>query len=331
MAKEVQLSDPPSDGVSAVRFSPGGEFVVAASWDTSVRLYDVAFNGLKSRYHHKAAVLDACFGGPSLVFSGGLDMAVRMHDFGSGADSVLGSHGGAVRAVEYSTAHNLLVSGSWDKTVKAWDHRSASAEVASVPVEERVYAMSACGANMVLVATAARKIIALDVRKLAAKEDAKLWTREPSVRHQIRCVRAFADGDVYAVGSIEGRVAIEFVSDAPTVQANKYTFKCHRVANKATGEERVFPVNAMASHPKQAVFATGGADGTVSIWDPTSKKRLAQVPAYPTSVSSLAFSPCGTKLAIGVSYTFEQGDIEHPQDNIVIRTLLPTETAPRAR
>jgi WD40 repeat protein len=36
-------------------------------------------------------------------------------------------------------------------------------------------------------------------------------------------------------------------------------------------------------------FATGGGDGTVSVWDGVNKKRLVQYPQYPTSIASLAF------------------------------------------
>jgi cell cycle arrest protein BUB3 len=36
-------------------------------------------------------------------------------------------------------------------------------------------------------------------------------------------------------------------------------------------------------------FATGGCDGIVNLWDGENKKRLSQLPPYPTSIASLAF------------------------------------------
>ena len=36
-------------------------------------------------------------------------------------------------------------------------------------------------------------------------------------------------------------------------------------------------------------FASGGGDGTVSFWDGGNRKRLAQLPGFPTSISALAF------------------------------------------
>ena len=38
------------------------------------------------------------------------------------------------------------------------------------------------------------------------------------------------------------------------------------------------------------------------------KKRLRQYPKYPTAVPSVAFNCDGTKLAVGVSYTWDEGE-----------------------
>jgi cell cycle arrest protein BUB3 len=39
----------------------------------------------------------------------------------------------------------------------------------------------------------------------------------------------------------------------------------------------VFPVHALAVHHGFGTFATGGGDGTISIWDWVQKKRIAQL------------------------------------------------------
>lgn len=40
------------------------------------------------------------------------------------------------------------------------------------------------------------------------------------------------------------------------------------------------------------------------------KKRVSQLPAYPTSIASLDFSADGSLLAVASSYTHEEGDKE---------------------
>ena len=49
--------------------------------------------------------------------------------------------------------------------------------------------------------------------------------RESSLKFQTRCVSCDPAGRGYAVGSVEGRVAMEFYDNDPAAQANKYAFK----------------------------------------------------------------------------------------------------------
>ena len=125
---------------------------------------------------------------------------------------------------------------------------------------ERVYCLTQTGADTLVVATAGRRVLLYDMRRMGAVAsygDNPLRTapRESSLKHQTRVIRGFPDGSGYATGSIEGRVAIDYVDDAPAVQAAKYSFKCHRV--KQGGDEKVFPVHAISFHPGFGTFATG--------------------------------------------------------------------------
>lgn len=74
-----------------------------------------------------------------------------------------------------------------------------------------------------------------------------------------------------------------------------------------------------------------GCDGVVSVWDGENKKRLCQVPGYPCSVASLAFSSDGKLLAVASSYTYELGELKHPRDEIYIRHMSDSEVTPKAR
>lgn len=59
----------------------------------------------------------------------------------------------------------------------------------------------------------------------------------------------------FALSSIEGRVAVEYLDPSLEVQKKKYAFKCHRL--KESGIENVFPVNAISFHGIHSTFATG--------------------------------------------------------------------------
>lgn len=59
---EFKLDNLPRDLISAVKFGPNSnQFLLASSWDTTVRLYDVTNNTMRLKYNHQAPVLDCCF------------------------------------------------------------------------------------------------------------------------------------------------------------------------------------------------------------------------------------------------------------------------------
>ncbi|KMS93537.1 hypothetical protein BVRB_030480, partial [Beta vulgaris subsp. vulgaris] len=136
-------------------------------------------------------------------------------------------------------------------------------------------------------------------------------------------------GAGYCLSSVEGRVAVEYIDPSPQVQQGKYAFKCHR-GTTPDGKHLVYPVNCIAFHPVYGTFATGGDDQIVNIWDGVARKRIRQLAPYPTSISALAFSSKGDYLAIASSYTFSEGDKEHPHDQIFVRFVDRSDVMPKS-
>jgi cell cycle arrest protein BUB3 len=61
------------------------------------------------------------------------------------------------------------------------------------------------------------------------------------------------------------------------------------------------------------------------------KKKLTTLQKFPTSISALAYSFNGRELAIASSYTFEEGEREHPKDEIFVRKMLDSECMPKKK
>ncbi|WP_375449341.1 hypothetical protein [uncultured Nostoc sp.] len=101
----------------------------------------------------------------------------------------------------------VLVTGSWDKTVKYWDLRQSS-PVASVSCQERVYSMDVVN-KLLVVATADRYINIINLDK--PTEFYK--TIQSPLNWQTRVVSCFTDGSGFPIGSIEGRCAIQYVEE----------------------------------------------------------------------------------------------------------------------
>ncbi len=76
---QAELSSPPSDTISALRYGASSKLLVA-SWDRNVYLYDTSEPGghLIQTFEHRAPVLDVCFGeSDGEAFSAGLDWDVK--------------------------------------------------------------------------------------------------------------------------------------------------------------------------------------------------------------------------------------------------------------
>lgn len=342
------MVSPPTDPISAVTFAPSSPTrLLVSSWDKNLYLYDTkdgASGTLIRAIPHRAAVLDVCFGADdNTAFTGGLDWDVNMIDLETGNKTLLSSHAKGVKSVAYSAQHSILISASWDSTLHVHilddSHRLVHAP-STIQLPSRSFSISLADSKLV-VAMASRQMAIYDLAalKMITSQAApsvesngenilqiEPWQmRESSLKFMTRKVSCMPNGQGYACSSIEGRIGVEWFDPSPEVQSKKYAFKCHR--HPEGDVDVVYPVNALAYHPvHQGTFASGGGDGHVTLWDGTTKRRIRQYQAYPSSIASLAWSSDGKYLAVGVSPGFEDGkeDVRGP-NMVFIRELSENE------
>jgi guanine nucleotide-binding protein subunit beta-2-like 1 protein len=114
--------------VQDLALSNDGKHALTASWDRSLRLWRLDDGEVVAKFNGNTKdVLSVCFSPDNrLVVSGGRDNKLRVwnvkgecvHTFGSNTHSDWIS---CVRFSPVSTAGPILVSASWDHTVKVWD------------------------------------------------------------------------------------------------------------------------------------------------------------------------------------------------------------------
>ncbi|KAI9142924.1 WD40-repeat-containing domain protein [Paraphysoderma sedebokerense] len=313
---DFEISNPPPDGISDIAWSPQAEYLAGASWDNNVRIWEVQPNGSsvgKAMYPHDGPVLSCVWSKDGTkVASGGCDKSAKLYDLNTGQAVQVAAHDAPIRHVRWADeTSTVLATGSWDKTVKYWDLRSPT-PVAQVSLPERVYAMDVIFPLLVVgtagtPGTPSKRPLLVYNLKSPAQPYKQI---ESPLKFQTRTVSCFPNGTGFAVGSIEGRVAIQYVEDKDA--GSNFSFKCHRQGND------VYPINSISFHPIHGTFATCGGDGHFNFWDKDSKQRLKQyAPATagsgPTAaqtsipISCSAFNRNGNIFAYAVSYDWSRG------------------------
>ncbi|KAH0050913.1 WD40 repeat-like protein, partial [Aureobasidium melanogenum] len=333
IANDVALNKGPEDSIQDLAFSPVSGHLSVASWDNKVYIYEVQGNGSnegKASFDLKAPALSTCWSKDGRqVFGAGANNQCMMLDLGSGATTpqTVAAHDQPIKCVESITVNGspMIVTGSWDKTIKYWDCRQQN-PIASVQTKERVYAMDTRD-QLLVVATADRWV---EIFNLNSPGTAYKQIQSP-LKWQTRTVSCFADATGFAIGSIEGRCAIQYVEDKDS--SSNFSFKCHRQnAPNTRDQSNVYSVNSISFHPVHGTFSTAGSDGTFHFWDKDAKHRLKGYPEVGGSISCTDFNHDGSIFAYAVSYDWHQGyaaNTPNYPNKVMLHGIGPDECKPR--
>lgn len=306
------VSDSPSETVSSLGFNNNGNLLVAGSWDNNVRIYEVQHNASQNmvatraktmmKDTHKQPILDCCFASDgATVYTASCDGTAKAWHLGSDQCIQIAQHDAPIKSIAHIPEMNAIVTGSWDKTLRYWDHRQPK-EIAKVQLPERVYSMDVRHPLLVC-GLAERKMMVFDLRN----PQAPFKQFDSALKMQTRCVAAFPNKAGFAYGSIEGRVAVTHVDDK--MKDRNFAFKCHRVSNSSGrmgNTTEVYAVNSIAFHP-YGTFATAGSDGNFIFWDKDEKHRLKIFKQNPNPITAAKFSPNGGLYAYACGYDWSKG------------------------
>ncbi|KAJ1808146.1 RNA export factor gle2 [Coemansia sp. RSA 2599] len=300
VSTDVEISQPPPDTVSEVAFSPKANFLAASSWDNE--------DGTK-------------------IASGGADKAGRMMDIGTGQTVQIAQHDNAIRCIKFVEAENaspIVATAGWDKMLKYWDLRQQS-PIGTVELPERAYAMD-CNNPLLVVATAERKVVIFDMTNPTTPFE----TVESPLKWQTRTVSCFTTKDGYAIGSIEGRVGIQYVD--PNMKNKSFSFKCHRDPKAA--DSPVYSVNSITHHPGYGTFATASNDGSFVFWDKDARQKLNPHINMGGPIVSAAFNGDGKLYAYAIGYDWAQGykgNLSSIKNTIMLHAVTDQDVKPKAK
>jgi len=159
-----------------------------------------------------------------------------------------------------------------------------------------------------VVCTTNRRILIFDLRKgfqplLDIESPLKFATRSCSI---------FARPEGFALGSIEGRIQIQYInleanSASEAISKNCFSYKYHRDAPTTSSQPTiVHSVNCVTAF-KDDIFITAGSEGQITWWNKQTRTKLGEFNRHPSPITATAFSPDLNLLAYAAGYDWHKG------------------------
>lgn len=287
--KFIKADINPDDTISEISFHPNMPLIAVSSWDKTIRFYSIE-NGLLQKLVVNTDEPLLCLSfdktGSSL-FAGSVNGKVFKYDLNCNKTINLPLHESGVKGIRFY--NNLLITGSWDKTIKFHDIQSGSL-TNTIDLDNKLYCMD-LKSDLLAYAISGNRLCSMNMTNFYKKNHVSRLT------WQIRSISCSNDNNSFAIGGIEGRVECINVN----ASYKNYAFKAHRSGNSA------YSVNVVSVHPfKDSLVATGGSDGQICINDKENKIRLyGENVTYP--VTAGCFNQNGTYLAYGIGEDWSKG------------------------
>jgi WD40 repeat protein len=323
-------------GVTSCAFSPDGHYVLSASVDKTLRLWDVASGELLRTFMGHRDMINSCAFSPDgrLALSASRDNAVRLWDVASGECLRVFWNGSVATCGVFSPDGHLVLSSSWDGSTTLWD--VATGEVVrswdpAVPEDAGSNWMLGCalspdgrlalfhdfdGAHLHDVTTGAlvhswpgipdAYAFSPDGRVILFTRGYSLEVRDVTSGETIRLVEGHTDEVRCCTFSADGRLALSASRDRTLRLWNTTTWDCLRVYSGHTSG-----VNGCAFSPDGRLILSASSDDTVRLWTVAAAEGVGVADGaegsarssavYSKTVYDCAFSPDG-RLALSASY-----------------------------
>ncbi|WP_437305670.1 TIR domain-containing protein [Sorangium sp. So ce388] len=279
-----------SGGVNACAVSPDGQRIVSASYDTTLKVWDLASGKLLSTLEGHSVAVNACAVSPDgqRIVSASGDSTLKVWDLASGKLlSTLEGHSGAVTACAVSPDGQRIVSASDHNTLKVWD--LATGELLST-LEGDFEGLSTLeeghsgGVTACAVSPDGQRIV-------SASYDRTLKVWDLASGKLLSTLEGHSGGVTACAVSPDGQRIVSASHDE--------TLKVWDLASGkllSTLEGHSEGVTACAVSPDGQRIVSASDDRTLKVWDLASGKLLSTLEGHSGGVNACAVSPDGQRI-----------------------------------
>jgi WD40 repeat protein len=272
-----------SSTVYGVAVTPDGKRAVSASWDKTLKVWDLETGrAVRTLEGHTAAVRGVAVTPDGMrAVSASEDQTVKVWDPKTGvALRTLAGHSATVSAVAVTPDGTRVVSASEDMTLKVWDLATGCAL--------RTLEGHTAGVSAVSVTPDGKRAISA-----SGDDTLKVWDLETG--RALRVLEDHAD-EVYAVAVTPDGTRVVSASGDQTLKV----WDLETGHSQCTLEGHIGSVYGVSVTPdgKRAVSASG--DKTLEVWDLETGRSLRTLQGHPSSVLGVMVTPDG-KRAVSAS------------------------------
>jgi len=304
-----------SSDVTAMAFSPDGQWLVSSSRDQTVRIW-CAKTGreITKLTGHSHGIYDAVFVKDHEISTCGRDRTARFWDLSRElAAARMGSHGphaeerghtSLVSMIAYSPTGEQFFSSSWDKTVRKWNVATGESEVLNFVLTGRIEGVAYSPDGKHVAVTDQGENIILRILPGSDTNGEAMPSILPITGH---CMAYSPCGRWLVSGDKEGYVRLWDLKEKKEVRVPDG----HHTA-----------VSCIAFSPLGHQFATGSYDRKVRLWDITDGTPCSEIVGrHMGNITDMAFSPCG-KMVVTSSQdrTVRIWDLVHKTETQVLQS-----------